>query len=59
MLTSLWLAVLLMLNHVATVVVVRILVLSDGHVTEFDQPQALLNDSSSLFYGLAKDAGLV
>ena len=58
MLTSLWLAVLLMLNHTA-VVVVRILVLADGHVAEFDQPQTLLNDSSSLFYGLAKDAGLV
>ena len=43
----------------AAVVVVRILVLSDGHVAEFDQPQPLLNDSSSLFYGLAKDAGLV
>ena len=47
-----------MLNHTA-VVVVRILVLADGHVAEFDQPQTLLNDSSSLFYGLAKDAGLV
>ncbi|XP_065206736.1 multidrug resistance-associated protein 1-like [Planococcus citri] len=37
----------------------RILLLDNGLVKEFDTPQILLNDRSSAFYGMAKDAGLV
>uniref|UniRef100_A0A1I7YAA3 ABC transporter domain-containing protein n=1 Tax=Steinernema glaseri TaxID=37863 RepID=A0A1I7YAA3_9BILA len=37
----------------------RLLVLERGEVREFDTPQALLEDESSYFYAMAKDAGLV
>ncbi len=37
----------------------RILALHEGRVVEFDRPEALLADSSSLFHSLAKDAGLL
>ncbi|KAL4217443.1 hypothetical protein ACF0H5_023893 [Mactra antiquata] len=37
----------------------RILVLNEGVVQEFDPPQLLLNDTTSAFYAMAKDAGLV
>ncbi|KAK3859641.1 hypothetical protein Pcinc_034255 [Petrolisthes cinctipes] len=37
----------------------RVLVLSRGEVKEFDSPVALLKNKSSIFYGMAKDAGLV
>ena len=37
----------------------RILVLDKGQVKEFDSPDVLLNDKKSIFYGMAKDAGLV
>lgn len=37
----------------------RIMVLSDGQIIEFDEPKALLNDSKSHFFNMAKDAGLV
>jgi len=36
----------------------RILVLSAGEVAEFDTPQNLLDDKSSMFHIMAKDAGL-
>ncbi len=36
----------------------RIMVLDAGQIAEFDNPQALLADKSSIFYGMAKDAGL-
>ncbi|WAR09782.1 MRP1-like protein [Mya arenaria] len=36
----------------------RILVLSEGEVKEFDNPQNLLQDTRSIFYSMAKDAGL-
>ena len=36
----------------------RILVLAGGRVAEFDTPQALLERTDSLFYSLAKEAGL-
>lgn len=35
------------------------LVLDAGVVAEFESPQILLNNSQSIFYGMAKDAGLV
>jgi len=38
--------------------VYRILVLDAGQIAEFDEPQALLQNSNSIFYGMAKDAGL-
>ncbi|ORY04586.1 metal resistance protein YCF1 [Basidiobolus meristosporus CBS 931.73] len=34
----------------------RVLVLDQGKIVEFDSPKTLLNDSSSKFYGLAKEA---
>lgn len=37
----------------------RILVLDAGKIAEFDEPQALLQNQDSIFYGMAKDAGLV
>jgi ABC-type multidrug transport system fused ATPase/permease subunit len=37
----------------------RILVLDAGKVVEFDSPQTLLNNRRSVFYSLAKEAGLV
>ncbi|KAI8898763.1 P-loop containing nucleoside triphosphate hydrolase protein [Globomyces pollinis-pini] len=35
----------------------RIIVMDMGRVTEFDTPKRLLDNKSSLFYGLAKEAG--
>ena len=37
----------------------RILVLDKGQVKEFDSPGVLLKDKKSIFYRMAKDAGLV
>ncbi|XP_049833464.1 multidrug resistance-associated protein 1-like [Schistocerca gregaria] len=37
----------------------RIIVLDKGKVVEFDSPQSLLEDRTSIFYSMAKDAGLV
>ncbi|KAG8192594.1 hypothetical protein JTE90_015227 [Oedothorax gibbosus] len=37
----------------------RIMVLEQGEVAEFDSPQILLENTESIFYGMAKDAGLV
>lgn len=37
----------------------KVLVLDAGVVAEFESPQLLLSDSHSIFYGMAKDAGLV
>lgn len=46
-------------SHSNNLVCFRILVLSEGQVVEYDTPQALLEDPNSLFYGMAKDAGLI
>jgi len=35
------------------------MVLSMGEIREFDRPEFLLRDKESIFYGMAKDAGLV
>ncbi|XP_078036751.1 multidrug-Resistance like Protein 1 isoform X5 [Augochlora pura] len=37
----------------------RVIVLDNGRIMEFDSPDVLLRNPSSLFYGIAKDAGLV
>ncbi|XP_063235805.1 multidrug resistance-associated protein 1-like isoform X3 [Bacillus rossius redtenbacheri] len=37
----------------------RIIVLDQGSVAEYDQPAKLLSDSTSVFHGMAKDAGLI
>jgi len=36
-----------------------IMVLDAGRVKEFDPPNELLSNKSSVFFGMAKDAGLV
>ncbi len=36
----------------------KILVLDAGKVREFDSPENLLDDPHSMFYSMAKDAGL-
>ncbi len=36
----------------------RVMVLDAGKIREFDPPDKLLRDRSSVFYGMAKDAGL-
>ncbi|OQV17406.1 Multidrug resistance-associated protein 1 [Hypsibius exemplaris] len=36
----------------------RIMVLDQGKIKEFDSPSNLLQDQSTIFYGLAKDAGI-
>lgn len=43
---------------ICTVSVHRILVLDKGKVKEFDAPNVLLQNSESVFYSMAKDAGL-
>ena len=35
------------------------MVLDAGKIAEFDSPQNLMKDTSSIFYGMAKNAGLV
>ncbi len=37
----------------------RVMVMDHGVIKEFDTPTALLADQKSMFYGMAKDAGLV
>jgi len=36
----------------------RVMVLDNGEIMEFDAPNTLLNDSKSLFYSMARDAGI-
>lgn len=35
------------------------MVLDAGKIAEYDSPQTLLQNPESIFYGMAKDAGLV
>ena len=37
----------------------RVMVLDAGKIKEFDTPDNLLHDKKSVFYGMAKDAGLI
>jgi ATP-binding cassette subfamily C (CFTR/MRP) protein 1 len=37
----------------------RVLVMDRGQVAQYDSPQAFLNNTNSIFYSMAKDAGLV
>lgn len=37
----------------------RVIVLHEGVIAEFDSPATLLGNSKSIFYAMAKDAGLV
>lgn len=37
----------------------RVIVLDKGGVIEFDSPTSLLKSQTSIFYGMAKDSGLV
>lgn len=44
---------------VCSLLLFRVLVLDQGKVVEFDSPEALLQKRTSIFYSMAKDAGLV
>lgn len=37
----------------------RVVVLDQGRIAEYDTPAALLSNTNSIFYGMAKSAGLV
>lgn len=37
----------------------RVMVLDKGQLVEFAPPEQLLQDKNSIFYGMARDAGLV
>lgn len=37
----------------------KVLVLDKGQVAEYQSPKSLLDNRNSIFYGMAKDAGLV
>lgn len=37
----------------------RVIVLDQGVIAEFDSPAVLLSKKDSIFYGMAKNAGLV
>jgi ABC-type multidrug transport system fused ATPase/permease subunit len=37
----------------------RVVVMEGGCIKEVDAPQALLQNPNTIFYGMAKDAGLV
>ncbi|XP_019762197.2 multidrug resistance-associated protein 1 [Dendroctonus ponderosae] len=37
----------------------RVLVLDQGKIAEFNTPKVLLDDKTSIFYGMCKDAGIV
>lgn len=37
----------------------RVMVLDAGLIKEFDSPKTLLQDPNGVFYGMAKNAGLV
>ena len=39
--------------------VFRVMVLDQGKIVEFKDPNTLLKDKSSVFYGMAKDADIV
>ena len=35
------------------------MVLNNGQVVEFDEPNTLLRDKKSIFHSMAKDAGII
>jgi len=37
----------------------RVIVMDKGQIAEFDSPKALLSNTDSIFYSMAKDANLV
>jgi ABC-type proline/glycine betaine transport system ATPase subunit len=37
----------------------RVIVLDQGKIAEYDSPQVLLSNKESIFFGMAKNAGLV
>jgi len=45
--------------HVVVITGCRLVVLDAGQVSECDLPTALLNNSNTQFYAMAKDSGIV
>jgi ATP-binding cassette subfamily C (CFTR/MRP) protein 1 len=37
----------------------RVMVLDNGEIVEFESPEKLLRNTESIFYGMAKEAGIV
>ena len=37
----------------------RVIVLSEGKIEQFDTPSTLMENKAGIFYGMAKDAGLL
>ena len=37
----------------------KVMVLDAGKIVEFDTPETLLNNNRTIFYGMAKEAGLI
>ena len=49
----------LYVNQLFFLDVFRVMILAGGSIVEYDNPAELMKHNTSLFYSMAKDAGLV